>query len=162
ELAATIDRCLSPVPDDRLADGDAVREAIEQVGFATRSARTLPAGNPYRGLATFEAQHRAPFFGRSAEILDVVERLPSKPFVLVAGDSGVGKSSLCAAGVLPELREDGFEVVHVLPGRHPVRALAAALGGSGDDEAGLAAAIEQDRHALGAALRRRKPIVLFV
>src|SRR5262249_51435234 len=122
ELAATIDRCLSPVPDDRLADGDAVREAIEQVGFATRSARTLPAGNPYRGLATFEAQHRALFFGRSAEILDVVERLRSEPFVLVAGDSGVGKSSLCAAGVLPELREDGFEVVHVLPGRHPVRA----------------------------------------
>src|SRR5262249_33306974 len=147
---------------ERLADGDAVREAIEQIGLARRSGRTLPAGNPYRGLAAFDAEHRALFFGRGAEMLAVVERLRSESFGLVAGDSGVGKSSLCAAGVLPALREDGFEVVVVLPGRHPVRALAAALMGSGDDEAALAAAMVSDRHALGVELRRRKPIVLFV
>src|SRR5207245_10456101 len=97
-----------------------------------------------------------------AGMLAVVERLRSEPFVLVAGDSGVGKSSLCAAGVLPALAESGYAAVQTLPGRHPVRALAAALAGENDDEAALAAALESDPHKLGQLLRRRKPIVLFV
>src|SRR5262245_56698546 len=53
--------------------------------------------------------------------------------VLVAGDSGVGKSSLCRAGVLAQVlagalqSERKYEVVTLLPGKHPAVAVVAAL-----------------------------------
>src|SRR5262249_7931996 len=58
---------------------------------ATRTSGTtrtfaIPEGNPYRGLHTFEAQHRALFFGRRAEIGQILDRLRVEPLVLVAGD----------------------------------------------------------------------------
>ena len=97
--------------DDRPLPARATRRRASPrpTSCATRSSRCsraaasrrVPEGNPYRGLQAFEAEHRALFFGRGAEIRAVVERLRAEPFVLVAGDSGVGKSSLCRAGVLP-------------------------------------------------------------
>ncbi len=131
ELAAVVDRCLAREPDDRFETADALRDALEALRpGAARLA--VPEGNPYRGLHRFEAEHRALFFGRAAEVRDVVERLRSDAFVLVAGDSGVGKSSLCRAGVLP-LVEDGelgadrtWRTAYMVPGVRPIAALAAA------------------------------------
>src|SRR5262249_749375 len=48
-----------------------------------------------------EASHRGVFFGRETEVSALVERLRTASMVVVTGDSGVGKSSLCRAGVLP-------------------------------------------------------------
>jgi serine/threonine protein kinase len=63
----------------------------------SRSAASaaIPDGNPYRGLQAFESKHRALFFGRALEIRAVLGRLRGDALVVVAGDSGVGKSSLC-------------------------------------------------------------------
>ena len=72
----------------------------------------LPHGNPYRGLAPFEPEHRALFFGREGDIRAVLDRLRGSHLVLVAGESGVGKSSLCRAGVLPRVAQG-------VPGRGP-------------------------------------------
>jgi ABC-type cobalamin/Fe3+-siderophores transport system ATPase subunit len=94
----------------------------------------IPEGNPYRGLQAFEAQHRALFFGRSAEIRAVVERLRGDAIVVVAGDSGAGKSSLCRAGVLPVVEEGGLEPGRswasavMTPGRYPLQTLVADAG----------------------------------
>lgn len=57
--------------------------------------------------------------------------------MLVAGDSGVGKSSLCRAGVLAQVQAGALglkrlrpcQSVNLFPGQHPVRALADALAG---------------------------------
>ncbi|HZJ66988.1 MAG TPA: serine/threonine-protein kinase, partial [Kofleriaceae bacterium] len=125
-FAAVIDRCLCRDSEARFASGDELREALERL--AEPDARgQVPEGNPYRGLLAFDAEHRAVFFGRGAEIRAVIERLRADPFVLVTGDSGVGKSSLCRAGVLPWLADHGWSRVDVVPGRHPVHSLAAAL-----------------------------------
>ena len=90
----------------------------------------------------------------------MVERLRAEPFVLVTGDSGVGKSSLCLAGVLPRLAdgalEDGrrWRGVRLIPGRHPVAALAAALAPLlGSDEEGLSALLRADPTGLARRLR---------
>ena len=69
-------------------------------------------GSPYRGLAAFEEQDAAFFFGREAATAQVLERmsrhLAGAGLLVVSGVSGAGKSSLLRAGVLPQIREDGL------------------------------------------------------
>ncbi len=131
-FAAVVDRCLRREPTERFASADALLEALEDLR-ASDTAPPIPEGNPYRGLNAFQEEHRALFFGRRQEVRAVLERLRANAFVLVTGDSGVGKSSLCLAGVLPRVREGALEdglswsVARMVPGRRPVASLAAAL-----------------------------------
>src|SRR5262249_2963040 len=76
------------------------------------------------------------------------------------GDSGVGKSSLCRAGVLPRIAEldpaRSWTAVAIVPGRRPLDALATALaprlGVSHDD---FAAGLRSDPGYLRALLLRQ-------
>lgn len=61
---------------------------------------------PYPGLRPFAPDEWPLFFGRESMTQDVVSRLAEKHFVAVHGDSGCGKSSLIAAGVMPFLQHD--------------------------------------------------------
>jgi formylglycine-generating enzyme required for sulfatase activity len=129
-MAAVVARCLRRDPAARFADGDELREALERLHASRR--HTIHIGeNPYRGLLPFEASHRGVFFGRRSEVDAVVGRLRGEPIVLVTGDSGVGKSSLCRAGVVPAVIDgelgDAWQVVSIVPGQHPLTALATAL-----------------------------------
>jgi len=68
--------------------------------------------NPYRGLHFFDFEHAPIFHGRTkviGEVLDALKKqaISKKPFVLVLGMRGSGKSSLVRAGVLPLLTEVG-------------------------------------------------------
>jgi formylglycine-generating enzyme required for sulfatase activity len=131
-FAEIIDRCLRRAPSARFASGDDLRQALEQLARTVAGA-AIPEGNPYRGLRAFDVQHRALFFGRSAEISVLVDRLRAESFLVVAGDSGAGKSSICRAGVLPIVTEGGLGGARVwstctwVPGKRPRAALAAAL-----------------------------------
>jgi eukaryotic-like serine/threonine-protein kinase len=65
-------------------------------------------GAPFRGLAPFEAEHAAVFFGRDRVIEEARRRLVGAaergmPFLLIVGASGAGKSSLARAGLIPRL-----------------------------------------------------------
>ncbi len=127
-LAAVVDRCVARTPALRFADGDALRDALERLHLPRHEA--MPSGNPYRGLSAFEAEHRALFFGRDTEVRAVCDRLRGRSLVVVAGESGVGKSSLCRAGILPAVagnalgNERTWRTLSCLPGRHPLRSLA--------------------------------------
>jgi hypothetical protein len=60
---------------------------------------------PYRGLAHYDEEY-APFFvGREGDVQVVVANLYAAPLTLLYGESGVGKSSVLMAGVVPRLRE---------------------------------------------------------
>ncbi len=68
--------------------------------------------SPFRGLNLFTFEHSPIFHGRTRAIGEVMEALEAqvrvgRPFVLVVGPSGSGKSSLIQAGVLPLLTEPG-------------------------------------------------------
>ncbi|MFF3609719.1 trypsin-like peptidase domain-containing protein [Streptomyces sp. NPDC002463] len=79
-------------------------------------ARAL-APDPFRGLATFQESHEEIFFGRGDDIEEVVTNLKGDhPAVLLYGPSGCGKSSLVLAGVVPEMRRDGYDAVVVNAG----------------------------------------------
>ena len=161
DFAAVVDKCLRLVPEERFASAVSLLDAFGHLARDVR-ADALPEGNPYRGLQPFEAEHRALFFGRQREQREVLERLRSEPFLLITGDSGVGKSSLCLAGVLPRMAdgalEDGrrWRGVRLVPGRRPVTALAAAIAPAlGMDEDGLANLLRADPTGLARQLRIR-------
>src|SRR6266403_5113811 len=68
--------------------------------------------SPFRGLNVFDFEHAPVFHGRTRAIGRVLEALEAqvraqRPFVLVVGASGSGKSSLVRAGVLPLLTRPG-------------------------------------------------------
>ncbi|TMQ14224.1 MAG: serine/threonine protein kinase [Deltaproteobacteria bacterium] len=126
-LAAIVDRLVQRDPRARFPSADALLVELEECG-APPSLAGHPDDNPYRGLATFESAHASLFFGRRSDTRELIDRVRTEAFVVVGGDSGTGKSSLCRAGVLPWLVDnDGWSRVDVVPGRHPVRSLAAAL-----------------------------------
>src|SRR5712672_699490 len=81
---------------------------------ALRKVRHL-GSNPFRGLNFFDFEHEALYHGRTKAVGDVLDALKSqatakKPFVLVLGPTGSGKSSLVRAGVLPLLTQGGTPV----------------------------------------------------
>ncbi|ATB40889.1 putative serine/threonine protein kinase [Cystobacter fuscus] len=169
DFAALIERCLHPDPEKRYASSRALCAALEKL----QVPEVLSEGNPYRGLAPFEAEHRALFFGRDEDIRQVVERLRRGTLVLVAGDSGVGKSSLCRAGILPRISQGAldeyrdFTCLTLEPGRHPLTALAAALAPIlKKTEAELSDWLTGEPGRLGPALRaaylERRGLLLFV
>ncbi|ADO76101.1 bifunctional serine/threonine-protein kinase/formylglycine-generating enzyme family protein [Stigmatella aurantiaca] len=133
-FAALVTRCLHTEPERRFASADELCAALSELKREREQPPEgeVPEGNPYRGLRPFEAEHRAFFFGRSMEVEAVLERLRAEPLVLVTGDSGVGKSSLCRAGVLPRVAEGAlgpgrhYRTLSLIPGARPLAALASA------------------------------------
>ena len=168
-FAAVVHRCLRRDPTKRFDSGDALREALEAIASPAPGG-PVPEGNPYRGLLAFEREHSGLFFGRAAEIRAVVDRLRSEPFVLVAADSGIGKSSLCRAGVLPALAAgalgDPPATAILTPGRRPLAALAAALAPRLElNEKEVLEALGGDPGSVARSLRAGAPpggVVIFV
>ncbi|MGJ6968432.1 nSTAND1 domain-containing NTPase [Streptosporangium sp. G11] len=94
---------------------------------------------PYPGLASYDAEDAARFFGRERLVREVVDLLERHRFVAVFGPSGSGKSSLLRAGVVSALRASSPpppKVAVITPGDHPMRHADRLLAGSADDSAG--------------------------
>jgi formylglycine-generating enzyme required for sulfatase activity len=166
-FSAFVERCVRRDPRERFATADELLEALERL----RPGRRLPVpeGNPYRGLLPFQPEHRTLFFGRDGDCLALVERMRTDSFVLVAGDSGVGKSSLCLAGVVPAVNDGAlsgrtWHIARVVPGRRPLAALASAL--SPQDPASAEKKLREDPAGFARELRRDLPgeegMVVFV
>jgi hypothetical protein len=84
--------------------------------------------NPYRGLEPFTAEHAEAFFGRDTEIENLHERVTAQPVTVVVGPSGVGKSSLVQAGLIPRLRRsEPWAIALTRPGRDPWYRIASSL-----------------------------------
>lgn len=58
---------------------------------------------PYQGLAAFQIEDAPFFFGREAFVNTLLKDIESQQLVAVLGDSGVGKSSVVLAGLIPKL-----------------------------------------------------------
>jgi energy-coupling factor transporter ATP-binding protein EcfA2 len=112
-----------------------------------------PGANPYVGLRPFEVDESLLFFGRSEQILDLVQLLHEHHFVAVVGSSGCGKSSLLRAGVIPALKagyliqeSDKWSITIMRPGQSPMRNLVEAVlstGTEGADPAAVSALLDE-------------------
>src|SRR3954469_11200043 len=91
--------------------------------------------SPYPGLSPYDEGDSALFFGRRAECDLVVANLLTSRLTVLYGPSGVGKSSLLRAGVIPALRA---------PSRGSRRSIALLDGWRSDAESALAGTIPDD------------------
>jgi WD40 repeat protein/transcriptional regulator with XRE-family HTH domain len=142
-----------------ITDEAQVNRWLDALGRVRRPPGRRPghAQAPYRGLASFQPEDAAWFFGREELALHLVRlatgaAAPGVPLAVV-GPSGSGKSSLLRAGLVPRLRigatgrPDGRPVALITPGDAPLTALAMALaphGPSGREEPALAAQALRD------------------
>ena len=87
---------------------------------------TVPAC-PYRGLGAFTAGDADVFVGREDDVAQLREMVNGRALVVVTGPSGVGKSSLIDAGLIPRLQNDGWAAGSFRLAGIPVNAAARAL-----------------------------------
>jgi WD40 repeat protein len=61
---------------------------------------------PYKGLEPYTERDAAVFAGRGEDIARVISNLYASSLIILYGESGVGKTSLLWAGVVPQLKKD--------------------------------------------------------
>jgi tetratricopeptide (TPR) repeat protein len=69
--------------------------------------------NPWLGLASFTEETRAYFYGREEEVAELARRVQRKLLTVLFGQSGLGKTSILRAGLVPKLRAQGYCPVYV-------------------------------------------------
>src|SRR5215210_1511749 len=123
-------------PDERHDSVDAFLVAFAQATGAdtpSLAATYTPAENPYKGLRAFGESDAEHFFGRDALVAQLVAAVAEHRLVAVVGPSGIGKSSVVKAGLVPALRNGALPgserwlVAGLFPGAYPFEDLAAAL-----------------------------------
>ncbi|MCB1051740.1 MAG: winged helix-turn-helix domain-containing protein [Acidobacteria bacterium] len=63
---------------------------------------------PFFGLNAYLEKDAAVFWGRSEEIQQLCAKIHQFPLVVLHGKTGIGKSSLVQAGVIPQLKKAGW------------------------------------------------------
>jgi class 3 adenylate cyclase len=92
-----------------------------------------PADNPYKGLRAFGEADAEDFYGRDSLVAELVAAVGEHRLVAVVGPSGIGKSSVVKAGLIPALRggalpgSGSWVISDLFPGSYPFEELAAAL-----------------------------------
>lgn len=77
------------------------------------AAATLDPENPWLGLFSYTEETRAYFHGRDDETGELARRVQRKLLSVLFGQSGLGKTSLLRAGLVPRLRAEGYCPVYV-------------------------------------------------
>src|SRR5574338_1413829 len=73
----------------------------------------LDPENPWLGLSSYTEETRAYFHGRDEEAAELARRVQRKLLTVLFGQSGLGKTSLLRAGLVPRLRGADFCPVYV-------------------------------------------------
>ena len=149
-LAALLRQCLgdltekpvaalltSAAEEGQFSDVQSFAAAWEEVAGAgqptSRVVGYTPTRNPYKGLSAFGELDAPDFHGRDAEIQEIIDVLAHQPMVAVVGPSGIGKSSVVRAGMIPALRSGAIPgsaewlITDMLPGAYPYEELSSAL-----------------------------------
>ena len=103
--------------------GTQVQTQIIQISAERITQQELNKSSPYKGLKRYNFSDREYFFGRDALIARLFEAVNQNTFLLVAGASGCGKSSVVRAGLIPELKSNlgATKLLDFIftPGRNP-------------------------------------------
>src|SRR5215831_1176719 len=87
--------------------------AVPALRAVTDAATTLDDSSPWLGLASFTEETSAYFYGREEEVAELSRRVQRKLLTLLFGQSGLGKTSILRAGIVPRLKPLGYCPVYV-------------------------------------------------
>ncbi len=73
----------------------------------------LDSEHPWLGLDSFSEHSSAFFYGRDQEVAELARRVQRKLLTVLFGQSGLGKTSILRAGIVPRLRPQGYCPVYV-------------------------------------------------
>jgi len=116
---------------------------MNSAAFVIKRPGDADPESPWLGLQSFTEETQRYFFGRTAELQEIFERVLHKPLTILFGQSGLGKTSLIEAGLIPNLREAGLLPVSIrvrydedapLVGRQMIAALSDALTSTGRED----------------------------
>ena len=80
---------------------------------STAGTASVDAQHPWLGLDSFTEETRAYFYGRDDEVAELARRVQRKLLTILFGQSGLGKTSILRAGIVPRLRTQGYCPVYV-------------------------------------------------
>jgi conflict system STAND superfamily ATPase len=80
---------------------------------STAGSASVDAQHPWLGLDSFTEETRAYFYGRDEEVAELARRVQRKLLTILFGQSGLGKTSILRAGIVPRLRAQGYCPVYV-------------------------------------------------
>jgi hypothetical protein len=134
-----------------------ISSGSEQAHAKTDRLSSVP---PYKGLDSYGEADASIFFGREDLVHHIIQNLEDSRFLAVIGPSGVGKTSVVCAGVIPALRRgaipgsERWHCVVMRPGDNPTRGLFEALIADSPDVApissyGATVSVELSRYLEG-------------
>ena len=114
---------LEIIPADAAEFLSALREAVAAKPVEVAEEEIPRPERPYKFLDWFEATDRAIFYGREWEAPALQRQIMAHKLTVLYGASGVGKTSLIQAGVIPRLHEDGYVTFYVRSLEDPAQAI---------------------------------------
>ncbi len=119
-----------------------VGNAVEMQEEATAAPIRGQLIRPYKFLDYYNESDQGLFFGRDEEIEHICSRILSRRSFLLYGRSGVGKSSILRAGLIPWLQDQGHRAYIIRsftdPLQHMKRMVRRLTQGTAEDERGSA------------------------
>ncbi|HSB08412.1 MAG TPA: hypothetical protein VLM38_02790, partial [Blastocatellia bacterium] len=91
------------------------------------SSRPSSATRPYKFLDYYTEQDAALFFGREQEVDAICSQIRARRSFILHGRSGVGKSSILRAGLMPRLKAEGHLVFVIRSFTDPIYQMVSAL-----------------------------------
>ncbi|MCG8345113.1 MAG: hypothetical protein MI685_08150, partial [Chlorobiales bacterium] len=82
-----------------------MKSTISNIGD---SSQTVDPQHPWLGLKAYTEETQGYFFGRNTAINELFTRVRENRLTTLFGQSGLGKTSLLGAGLLPKLKVEGY------------------------------------------------------
>nr|QNO51386.1 hypothetical protein KMJFBAND_00023 [Methanosarcinales archaeon ANME-1 ERB6] len=88
---------------------------MQNIFLKEKAVAEIHEATPFKGLDFYGESDVELFKGREKDVRRVEEHIYTYPITLLAGSSGVGKTSLIHAGLFPKLKISGWECVYLRP-----------------------------------------------
>lgn len=136
DLRAVLEKALATDPAKRYASARELAAAL--TGTATPTAPPPAPARPFRHLEPLTEEDRGRLHGRQADLAQLTEQVLYRRSVIYTAPSGVGKTSLLRAGLVPRLEALGIRTVYVRC--------------RGDSQVAIAAAIDPNATSISEAI----------
>jgi DNA-binding winged helix-turn-helix (wHTH) protein len=104
-----------------------VRMSLPVAAAGRNGAASRAPSRPYKFLDYYTEQDATLFFGREFEVETVCSQILAHRSFILHGRSGVGKSSIIRAGLMPSLKSDGHQVFVIRSFTDPLQQMTSAL-----------------------------------